>query len=405
MNRIGVGLVSCVLAQDLFLARTSPNLFSESCSSRATPSEQPLEQLCYLLKKNRDTYDISWAPPYVPVATFQDHIPYDLVAQYLLGASAQQLNNTYVFHEHSEGLMPAIPSSGAINETNWMEHIGENAMNPSVLYSDYVDFYREQVQKQGARATLHNYLPSLVDGVFGKLFHGMQTLGWGYGMTGDIDMIAQGLAWMSTAFSPPAALSAAPKQSNLTSVFEQMHEDTRLPNYTGDPTMFYGVYLTDLIVNYSTVLTDYDLLVSDSISLVDAEELAQQMSDAVMNVFAAYNFSHFTNVHYSGSIFAMKKLLAYGDSKTRAVLLRRMWQAIVYNYGIQSHPSPALPPLEDEQPTWENILERSFNQTDVHIHELTYYTMKEHHNIDDKRLRQCADRALRLFENGGDWSF
>lgn len=404
MNRVAL-VVSSVWGQDLFLAPTNPNLFSESCSARSTPSDKPLEQLCYLLKRNRDTYDISWAPPYVPAATFQDHIPYDLVAQYLLGATADQLNKTYVVHEHSEGLMPAIPSSGAIDSENWMEHIGENAQNPSILYSDYVEFYREQVAKNGPRSTLRSFLPSLVDGVFGKLFHGMQTLGWGYGMTGDRDMIAQGLAWMSTAYAPPAALASDPQQLNLTSVFQQMHEDDRLPNYPGDPTIFYGVYLSDLIVNYSSVLSEYDLLVSDSISLEESEKVAQHMSDSVMEVFAAYNFSHFTNVHYSGSIFAMKKMLAYGDANTRAVLLRRMWQAIVYNFGIQSRPSPALPPLDDDLPSWDNILARSFNQTDVHIHELTYYTMKESHDIDDARLRQCADRALRLFESGGQWEF
>merc|ERR1739848_766437 len=145
-----------------------------------------------------------------------------------------------------------------------------------------------------------------------------------------------------------------------------MHEDDRLPTYEGDPTMFYGVYLGDLIANYSAVLADYDLQISDEVDILEAEILAQHMSDTVMNLFAAYNFSHFTNVHYSGSIFAMKKMLMYSNSKTRAVLLRRMWQAIVYNFGIQSRPSPSMPPLDEELPSWDNLHERSFKQTDVH---------------------------------------
>merc|ERR1712178_161760 len=118
------------------------------------------------------------------------------------------------------------------------------------------------------------YLPHLVDGVFGKLFHGMQTLGWGYGMTGDVDMIAQGLAWMSTAFSPPAPLSTSPTKKNLLEVLQEMHEDDRLPTYTGDPTMFYGVYLGDLIANYSTVLAEYDLAIDDTLELDAAMEVA-----------------------------------------------------------------------------------------------------------------------------------
>jgi len=338
-------------------------------------------------------------------ATLHGHIPYDLIAIYLQGATADQLNNTFAFHEKSEGLVPAIPSTGVITEDNFAEHIGANAMNPSILYSDYVDFYRSELEKMTAEEAMLKYLPYLMDGVFGKLFHGMQTLGWGYGMTGDRDMVAQGLAWMSTAFSPPAPLAKRPSKTNLTRVFQEMHEDDRLPTYLGDPTMFYGVYLTDLIVNHSTVLAEYDLVVDDELELDAALAVAQHMSDAVMEMFAAYNFSHFTNVHYSGSVFATKQLLRYADGKSRAVLLRRMWQAIVYNIGIQSRPSPELPPLDDELPTWDDLRKRSFKQTDVHVHELLYYTGQEHHEISDARLRQCADRALKLFESGGDWDF
>jgi len=404
MFRSSALLLSSALAQDLFLSK-SPNLLSDSCSSRSTPSQDPLEQLCYLLKKNRDTYDISWAPPYVPPATFQDHIPYDLVAMYLNGATADQLNATYVFHEHSEGLVPAIASSGAITKANFAEHIGENWKNPSILYSDYVEFYRTEMQTLGAEGTMSKYLPYLVDGVLGKLFHGMQTLGLGYGMTGDKDMVAQGLAWMSTAFSPPAPLAASPTATNLTQVFADMHQDERLPVYPGDPTMFYGVYLGDLIANHSATLAEYDLRVEDDMELEAALALAQHMSDAVMKQFAAYNFSHFTNVHYSGSVFAMKQLLRFADGKSRAVLLRRMWQAIVYNIGIQSRPSPELPPLDEDLPSWAELRKRTFDQTDVHLHELLYYTSQDEHHLPDELLRQCMDRALRLFESGGDWDF
>merc|ERR1719231_1260478 len=206
-------------------------------------------------------------------------------------------------------------------------------MNPSISILITLNFYRSQLKKLGQRNVLETFLPNLVDGVFGKLFHGMQTLGWGYGMTGDRDMVAQGLAWMSTAFSPPAPLAAEPSKMNLTQVFQEMHEDDRLPTFKGDPTMFYGVYLNKLIADHSAVLAEYDLAIGDTLELDAALSIAQHMSDAVMQMFAAYNFSHFTNVHYSGSVFATKQLLRFADGKPRATLLRRMWQAIVYNIG------------------------------------------------------------------------
>ena len=89
-----------------------------------------------------------------------------------------------------------------------------------------------------------------------------------------------------------------------------------------------------------------------------------------MNQFAAYNFSHFTNVHFSGAVFAMGKLLGFTDGRSRAVLLRRiMWQAVVYNFAIQSSPSTELPPLDAELPSWDAILARgSLLQADGSSH-------------------------------------
>lgn len=79
----------------------------QTCS---IPSRSVHPQLCYLLNRNRALYDISWAPPHAPAGTFQDHIPYDLVAQYLLGATAEQLATTFKYHETHEGLQPSMVS-------------------------------------------------------------------------------------------------------------------------------------------------------------------------------------------------------------------------------------------------------------------------------------------------------
>ena len=113
---------------------------SASCASRDTPSNDPRLQLCYLLRENRKTFDISWAPKGLPPALFQNHIPYEVVTLYKLGESADVLTAGYNGQVHK--LNPVIPSTGAVNASNWKALVGADCFNPSIHYSDYVQFYR-----------------------------------------------------------------------------------------------------------------------------------------------------------------------------------------------------------------------------------------------------------------------
>ena len=115
---------------------------SASCASRDTPSNDPRLQLCYLLLKNRKTFDISWAPKNVPPGTFQNHIPYEVVTLYKLGESADALTAGDNGQVNMHRVQPVIPSTGAVNESNWEALVGADCFNPSIHYSDYVQFYR-----------------------------------------------------------------------------------------------------------------------------------------------------------------------------------------------------------------------------------------------------------------------
>ena len=290
-------------------------------------------------------HDISWAPPHAPPGTFQNHILYDLVAAYLLGGNIAQMNAVVSYHEKTNLLQPSIDPLGIINGSNWESHVGMAGQNPSPHNSEYLFFFRKQLAVFGANRTLGTYLPTLLDGVFGKLYHGLQALGWGYMETGIDDMVAQGLAWMATGSEPPASLAAKPTATNLTSVLVDMHADPRLPKFTGDPTFSYyvrsriyadnekscsldpahllvvpatsihvvasrvvlyhtpwsashmltpttfdappmraQVFLAELVANHSDVLREYDLLVSSEVSLAESIAITVEMSDAAFLV-------------------------------------------------------------------------------------------------------------------------
>ena len=371
----------------------------------ATPGTTPSAELRTLLVKNRDMYDISWSPPHAPPGTFQDHIPYDLVAQYQLGATGEQLEKTFKYHESTEMLQPSIASSGTITLANWRDHIGMVNGNPSPLNSDYLSFYREQLLLLGVNGTLHTFLPTLVEGLFGKLYHGLQTLGFGYMNTMVEDMVAQGLSWMSTAHSPPAPLNLKPVATNLTKVLIDMHADNRLPHFSGDATFLYYEFLAALVANFSHVLGEYDLLIDSSAPLSYSLTLAEAMSDSLFQLFSATNCSSYTNVHHLASVHATARVLPYlPTAADRAQLLKRQWQAIVYNFAIQGRAAMTMPPVSTAR-SWEDIVAGARKQGDVHLHELVYYASRDPHSISDSRRRQSADRALALFEGGGKWGF
>merc|ERR1712151_877408 len=224
-------------------------------------------------------------------------------------------------------------------------------------------------------------------------------------MGGDEEMAAQGLAWMSAAFHSPAPLASHGTQTDLSQTFAAMHSDARLPTYKGDPTTLYYVFLADLVANHSKVMADYDLDVADNISAVDAKALAKHMHDCTFKLFAAGNYSSFTHIHMISSARAVANILDALTPKSRAELLRRQWQATLYNYAIQSRPSPTVPMLPAQSRSWSEIVAGTMKQTEYHLHELVLYAKENFGDLDPKLLQVAADRALALIENGGTWAF
>jgi len=405
--KLAATLVVIVGGQDIFLAAKPSRLECKPANGlRLEPSPDPFQELCYLLYKNAQEYTISWTYPGMPAATLQDHITYDLVTMWKLGADAAQLNASYEFHVKDELLKPLQASKGSVDESTWKARIGKNPVVPDIDYPDFLDFYRKQIAKNGVDNTLVKHLPSLVDGVFGKMFHGQQMLGWSYGETGDADMVAQGLAWMSSAFQPPAPLAKTGSKKDMSKVFAAMHSDKRLPDFKGDAVLHYMSYFNDLVANYSIIMAEYDLDVPDDISVDAAREVAKHMQDATFKLFAAYGFFSFVVLHCASAARNVYNLMDLLPAAARAQLLRREWQGILYNYALQNRPSPALPSLPVKaNRSWDEILAGNFKQTEYHLHELVFYTKENLCGTDPVLMQIAADKGLALIESGGTWKF
>merc|ERR1719478_1181645 len=97
------------------------------------------------------------------------------------------------------------------------------------------------------------------------------------------------------------------------------------------------------------------------------------MQDACFKLFAAYNYSSFTHIHLISSSRAVANFMGLLTGPSRAELLRRQWQGILYNYAVQSRPSPKLPALPAPVRPWTEIVKGTLSQTEYHLHELVLY--------------------------------
>jgi hypothetical protein len=89
------------------------------------------------------------------------------------------------------GLEPARSPHETITVANWMTFLGRR-----VHFSAYCDFFDQEVQKAGLKATLACYLPQLIDGWVGAFTHATIHLGLALD-AGNHRMAIEGLAYLA----------------------------------------------------------------------------------------------------------------------------------------------------------------------------------------------------------------
>merc|ERR1712003_437994 len=101
------------------------------------------------------------------------------------------------------------------------------------------------------------------------------------------------------------------------------------------------------------------------------------------------------------SVRAVSNLIKYVDARTRAKLLRREWQGIMYNYAIQGRPAPEVPEIGNVIGTWGDIVAGALAQPDYHMRELLFYAKEGHSGLSEDFLRFTAARALSYISREG----
>jgi hypothetical protein len=148
-----------------------------------------------------------------------NHLPMVLVAIRRLGGSDQRLGEYFARYCDTNRLHPPPPPVAPIARATWTAALGDRARE-----TDYRSFFRDEVDRLGARGAVTVYLPRLLPGLAASATHGLMRLAYG-ALRDDAAEIATALGyWASTYLELGAATGATPVTDDPAEVLLRMRK-------------------------------------------------------------------------------------------------------------------------------------------------------------------------------------
>src|SRR5690242_17311450 len=116
-----------------------------------------------------------------------NHCSMTLIALDRMGATPERVKSYAL--AYLRNMEPVGVPGEAIDAENWREQLGNES-----AYLDYLGFFRREVGRLNARATLRAYLPALAPGLGAAAFHPLIRTAYGV-IADDAEEIAVGLAY------------------------------------------------------------------------------------------------------------------------------------------------------------------------------------------------------------------
>src|SRR3954467_5940101 len=121
-----------------------------------------------------------------------NHCSMTLIAPERTGATPQRVQSHRPAPPRKKELAP--PAGEAIDAANWRQRLGDES-----AYCDYLGFFRREVARLNARATLRAYVPELAPGLGAAAFHPLIRTAFGV-IADEPEEIAVGLAYWASRF-------------------------------------------------------------------------------------------------------------------------------------------------------------------------------------------------------------
>lgn len=131
-----------------------------------------------------------------------NHLLHAVVALFELGATEQQIESyadkyaTKLEVPENEYEAALMPEDAQLTTVSAMDLLGKRTN-----FYELVAFYEQEISQHGVDGAITIYLPAIVNGLVGSLFHGIIQLGYAYHIGGD-RLIAEGLAYLHYSYVP-----------------------------------------------------------------------------------------------------------------------------------------------------------------------------------------------------------
>ncbi|KAF2132730.1 hypothetical protein P153DRAFT_420675 [Dothidotthia symphoricarpi CBS 119687] len=327
-----------------------------------TAAEKRPRTLKHLLKANHANYSIIYND-----LRFHNHTPHILGSAYLLGATAEHLNDIY--EKEAEVLEPWHDSPGEISKEDWREFLGKREYQRA-----FVDFFEDQLVATQYHLTelLDEFLlggkEPLINGLVSGLAHPLIHLGYAYELD-SITVTIEALALAACFYSPlhkyiddPAYTRPSPRRStSLLDLLNQVREDKRFDGLydhrSGDTSRVFEER-EDALLEYWNAW-----------DLSDPKEQFHASQDVAVALLVGTEAPEDTKfdfffVHLLTSSHAVRILLPLVPAKFHLSLVRQWWLFTLAVYVAQTRPRLDVGRIDGYElkgRNWKFVMQKALN--------------------------------------------
>ncbi|EOA86437.1 uncharacterized protein SETTUDRAFT_169199 [Exserohilum turcica Et28A] len=331
-----------------------------------TAADKRPRTLKHLLKANHANHAIIYHN-----LTFHNHTPHILGSAYLLGGTAEHLNDIY--EKEAEQLEPWHDAPGEITKDDWRDFLGKREYQRA-----FIDFFEDQLvtKRYSVEEVLDEFLfegkEPLINGIICGLAHPLIHLGYAYELnskTVAIEALAMGACFYSSLhkyiddpkYTKPSPHSTAGAQSSLVDILEKVRQDAR----------FDGLYdhrsgdISKVLEEQEEAFLEY----WNAWEITNPNEqfrAAQELGAGLLvgTPAPAPGQYDFFIVHVLTSSHAIRILLPLIPAKFHVSLLRQWWLFALAVFIAQTRPEIDMDKLmlmEDSKKSWKHVVDRALN--------------------------------------------
>ncbi|KAL5121213.1 hypothetical protein ACEQ8H_000681 [Pleosporales sp. CAS-2024a] len=340
-----------------------------------TAAEKRARTLKHLLKANHANYSIIYHD-----LRFHNHAPHILGSAYILGGSAEHLNEIY--EKEAEELEPWKDSPGEISRDDWRDFLGKREYQRA-----FIDFFEDQLvlTRYNLQELLDEYLfggkEPLINGMISGLAHPLIHLGYAYELkfkTVAIEALALGACFYSplhkylddSQYTKPSNVhDDGGAKTKLGKLLDAVRVDQR----------FDGLYehasgdIFKVFEQREEALLEYWNAWTMTTNPTSQFQEAQWLAAALVLTCSEdeHDFSFFF-VHVLTSSHAVRILLPLVPAKFHVSLLRQWWLFTLAVYIAQTRPVLARGRMEGydvKDKTWNYVVHKALegeHATDAH---------------------------------------